>query len=193
MNALASSIVLRLSPAPHWMRPLQLAGSSSTPSSAELPEALRQMQARQHRSCGLGAGRHRAGHGGIHPDMRKVLDASGEAVTVREALSLINQTLDEALAEQEGDFDADTRWALAWFEQSGFAEGEYATALLMSKLGPNAEAARELAYRLYRICDQKNRSQEALGYNALVQSWPEVRAAGPASCPPHAGENGVAR
>ena len=46
--------------------------------------------------------------------------------------------------------------------------------LLMSKLGPNAEAARELAYRLYRICDQKNRSQEALGYNALVQSWPEV-------------------
>ena len=53
-------------------------------------------------------------------------------------------------------------------------EGEDATALLMSKLGPNAEAARELAYRLYRICDQKNRSQEALGYNALVQSWPEV-------------------
>ena len=38
------------------------------------------------------------------------------------------------------------------------------------KIGPNAEAARELAYRLYRICDQKNRSQEAIGYNALVQS-----------------------
>ena len=48
----------------------------------------------------------------------RVLDASGEAMTVREALSLINQTLDEVLAEQEGDFDADTRWALAWFEQS---------------------------------------------------------------------------
>ena len=147
------------------------------------------------------------------------------------------------LAEQEGDFDADTRWALAWFEQSGFAEGEYgaaetlskakntsvagmveagilrsgagkvrllrpnellddwapdsdtrlivweavhhlvrlhdregedAAASLMSKLGPDAEAARELAYRLYRICDQKNRSQEALSYNALVLSWPEV-------------------
>lgn len=29
----------------------------------------------------------------------------------------------EALAEQEGDFDADSRWALAWFEQSGFTEG----------------------------------------------------------------------
>ena len=173
----------------------------------------------------------------------RVLDASGKAVTVREALALINQTLDEVLAEQESDFDADTRWALAWFEQSGFTEGDYgvaetlstakntsvvgmveagvlrsgagkvrllrphelpeywvpdsdnrlivweavhhlvrvhdregedAAASLMSKLGPNAEAVRELAYRLYRICDQKNRSQEALGYNALVQSWPEV-------------------
>ena len=32
-------------------------------------------------------------------------------------LALINQTLDEALAEQESDFDTDTRWALTWFEQ----------------------------------------------------------------------------
>ena len=46
-------------------------------------------------------------------------------VSVREALALINETLDEALAEQEGDFDADTRWALAWFDQSGFSDGEY--------------------------------------------------------------------
>ena len=46
----------------------------------------------------------------------KVLDAEGKPLSVREALALINQTLDEALAEQEGDFDADSRWALAWFE-----------------------------------------------------------------------------
>ena len=52
---------------------------------------------------------------------------------MREALALINQTLDEALAEQEGDFDADSRWALAWFEQSGFAEGEYGVAETLSK------------------------------------------------------------
>jgi adenine-specific DNA methylase len=52
-----------------------------------------------------------------------VLDAEGNPVTVREALALINQVLDEALAEQEGDFDPDTRWALAWFEQFGFGEG----------------------------------------------------------------------
>ena len=45
---------------------------------------------------------------------------------------------------------------------------------MMAKLGARAETARELAYRLYRICDQKNRSQEAQSYNALVQSWPEI-------------------
>ena len=43
----------------------------------------------------------------------RVLDASGKPVSVREALALINQTHDETLAEQEGDFDADSRWALA--------------------------------------------------------------------------------
>ena len=54
-------------------------------------------------------------------------------MTVRQALSLINQTLDDVLAEQEGDFDADTRWALAWFEQYSFAEGEYGVAETLSK------------------------------------------------------------
>src|SRR4029077_18952353 len=63
----------------------------------------------------------------------KVLDSEGKPVSIREALALINQTLDEALAEQEGDFDAESRWALTWFEQSGFAEGEYGVAEQLSK------------------------------------------------------------
>jgi putative DNA methylase len=164
---------------------------------------------------------------------------------VREALALINQTLDEALAEQEGDFDSDTRWALAWFEQSGFEAGEFgvaetlskakntsvqgmkeaglldkkspggkvrllrpkelpaswdpgtdprltawevvhhlirvleaggegAAAALVTALGAKAEIARELAYRLYALCERKKRAPEALAYNGLVQSWPEI-------------------
>jgi putative DNA methylase len=32
------------------------------------------------------------------------------------------------LAAQEGEFDADTRWALAWFDQNGFNEGAYGLA-----------------------------------------------------------------
>jgi putative DNA methylase len=33
----------------------------------------------------------------------------------------------------EGDFDADSRWALTWFEQSGFDEGDYGVAEQLSK------------------------------------------------------------
>ena len=63
----------------------------------------------------------------------KVLDASGTPMTVREALALINQILDEVLSEQDGDFDADSRWALAWFEEYGFGEGEFGRAETLSK------------------------------------------------------------
>ena len=44
----------------------------------------------------------------------------------------------------------------------------------MAKLGAHAEAARELAYRLYILCERKKRAAEALAYNGLVQSWPEI-------------------
>ena len=239
-NALASSIVLacrpRLPDAPATTRREFVDALN-----AELPQALAQIQAGNIAPVDLA-------QAAIGPGMAvftrysRVLDASGEPVSVREALSLINQTLDETLAEQEGDFDADTRWALAWFEQSGFAEGDFGVAETLSKakntsvegmvdagilvseagkvrllrpdeladdwdpqterrltvwesvhhlarvlergeepasevvarLGVMAEPARELAYRLYRICDQKNRPQEALAYNALIQSWPEL-------------------
>jgi putative DNA methylase len=179
----------------------------------------------------------------VYTRYAKVLDAEGKTVSVREALALINQTLDEALAEQEGDFDADSRWALVWFEQSGFDEGEYGVAEQLSKskntsvagmvdagiiesrhgnvrllkpeelpvdwdpdtdlrltaweivhhlirvldsggedvaselvarLGARAEVGRELAYRLYTLCERKKRASEALAYNGLVQSWPEI-------------------
>jgi putative DNA methylase len=52
--------------------------------------------------------------------------------------------------------------------------GEPAAAALAAKLGPRAETARELAYRLYVLAERKKRPAEALSYNALVQSWREV-------------------
>jgi len=52
--------------------------------------------------------------------------------------------------------------------------GESATATLVAKLGSHAETARELAYRLYTLCERKKRAPEALSYNGLVQSWPEI-------------------
>ena len=54
------------------------------------------------------------------------------------------------------------------------AGGESAAAALLAKLGAKAEVARELCYRLYTLCERKNRAAEALSYNALVQSWPEI-------------------
>jgi len=240
-NALASSIVL-------VCRPRLVDAATATRRElvaalkAELPQALAHLQRGNIAPVDLA-------QAAIGPGMAvftryaKVLDAQGKPVSVREALALINQTLDEALAEQEGDFDADSRWALAWFEQHGFAEGEFgvaetlskakntsvagmveagilesrrgkvrllrpeelpedwdpatdtrltawetvhhlihvlgsggesSAAALAAKLGSKAETARELAYRLYTLCERKKRAAEALAYNGLVQSWPEI-------------------
>ena len=54
-------------------------------------------------------------------------------MSVRVALALINQVLDEVLAEHEGEFDADTRWAVAWFEQYGVEAGDFGVAETLSK------------------------------------------------------------
>ena len=52
--------------------------------------------------------------------------------------------------------------------------GELAAAVLVRKLGDRGEAARDLCYRLYALCERKKRPAEALAYNGLVQSWPEI-------------------
>ena len=54
------------------------------------------------------------------------------------------------------------------------AGGESSAAELVVKLGSKAEIARELAYRLYTVCERKKRSAEAGLYNGLVKSWPEI-------------------
>jgi putative DNA methylase len=69
----------------------------------------------------------------IYSRYRAVLEADGSPMRVRTALQLINQALDEVLAEQEGEYDNDTRWAIAWFEQSAFEEGQYGVAETLSK------------------------------------------------------------
>lgn len=53
-------------------------------------------------------------------------------------------------------------------------DGEGAASDLLRRVGGLGETARELAYRLYTICERKGWAQEALGYNSLVVSWPEI-------------------
>jgi len=240
-NALASSIVLvcrqRSESAPTATR-----REFHNALKAELPSALAYLQAGNIAPVDLAQAAIGPGMA-VYTRYAKVLDAEGKSIPVRAALALINQVLDEALAEQEGDFDSDTRWALAWFEQIGFEEGEYgvaeqlskakntavsglveagivlsgkgrvslvkpaelpadwdpttdarltvwemvhhlvrvleaggeaSAAVLLAKLGSHGETARELCYRLYTICERKKRANEAMAYNALVQSWPEI-------------------
>ena len=173
----------------------------------------------------------------------KVMESDGSRMTVRTALSLINQVLDEVLEEQEGEFDPDTRWAVTWFAQHGHDSGPFGDAEQLSKsknvginglvesgilaakggrvrllgrgeldpewnpsadarvpvwemtqqlirrleeqgeeraaelvgmLGEEADVARDLAYRLYIICERNGWAKEALSYNGLVTAWTEM-------------------
>jgi putative DNA methylase len=58
----------------------------------------------------------------------KVVEPSGQPMAVRTALALINQVLDEVSAEQEGEFDEATRWAIAWYAENGMDIGSYGRA-----------------------------------------------------------------
>ena len=240
-NALASSIVLVCRPRPADA-PMATRREFVAALKSELPVALAHLQRGNIAPVDLAQAAIGPGMA-VYTRYAKVLDAKGNALSVREALVLINQTLDETLVQQEGEFDADSRWALAWFEQFGFDEGEYGIAEMLSKakntsvagmveagisasragkvrllrpeelppdwdpttdprltawemvhhlvrtlegggesaaaelaaqLGAKTEVARELCYRLYTLCERKKRTAEALSYNSLVQSWPEI-------------------
>ena len=241
IGALASSVVLvcrpRLISAPLATRQEFLGALR-----AELPEALKTLQHGNVAPVDLA-------QASIGPGMAvfsrysKVMETDGSQMSVRTALALINQALDEILSEQEGEFDADTRWAIVWFEQYGFEpgpfgdadnmcrakntsvqgmveagaseakggkvrllrrdeleedwdpatdrrltvwemtqqlirrldEGEAAASALARRLGANAQVARDLAYRLYLVCERKKWAQDALAYNALVVAWPQIQ------------------
>ena len=130
-NALASSIVLvcrrRAQDAPLTSRREFLQALK-----AELPEALAYLQKSNIAPVDLAQAAIGPGMA-IYTRYARVLESDGSPLSVRTALEMINQILDEVLAEQEGDFDADTRWALTWFEQSGFAAGDYGVAETLSK------------------------------------------------------------
>jgi putative DNA methylase len=130
-NALASSIVLVCRARPEGA-PLATRKELLAALKAELPNALRLLQHGNIAPVDLA-------QAAIGPGMAvfsryaKVVEADGSAMTVRTALGLINQVLDETLAEQESDFDADTRWAKAWFEQHGMNTGQYGEAETLSR------------------------------------------------------------
>jgi len=242
VSALASSIILACRPLPEDA-PMTTRRDFINTMKRELPPALKTLQ--QENIAPVDLAQSAIGPGmAVFSKYSKVLEADGTPMRVRAALALINQVLDEYLAEQEGEYDADTRWALAWFEQFGMMEGPYGVAEILStakntavgglvaagiiisragkvrilrrdelpedwnpatdkrltvwevtqhlirvlvdkgseevaadllrKAGALGDVARDLAYRLYTICDRKKWAQEALAYNSLVVAWPEL-------------------
>ncbi|MEZ5434051.1 MAG: hypothetical protein R3F31_23365 [Verrucomicrobiales bacterium] len=53
-------------------------------------------------------------------------------------------------------------------------KGDSATAALLRKLGTKADVARDLAYKLFTVCENRKWSREAQAYNALVMGWPDL-------------------
>lgn len=249
-NMLASSIVLACRPRSDSAGITDRRGFLEA-LRAELPMALREMQ--QGAIAPVDLAQSSIGPGmAVFSRYAKVVEPSGEQMRVRAALGLINQVLDEVLAEQEGDFDAETRWAIKWFSQYGFDEGpfgdaetlckatgtaingmqrsgivatkapkvwlvsredlpdgwdpatddrvpvweatqqlvkaladggEASAAALLARLGGLGETARELAYRLYSICERKGWAKEAGAYNALAVSWLDIQRLASADAP----------
>ena len=240
-NALASSVVLvckkRPIDAPSIQRKEYVEELKK-----ELPEALEQLVAAN--TAPVDMAQAAIGPGmAVFSKYSSITKLSGEPMTVREALALINEVLDESLSAREADYDEDTRWATAWFSQFGFAEGEFGiadqlarakntsvegvvlaglasssrgtvklyrpeelpadwdprtdgrltmwertnhlvralmkggdsdAAVLLKRMGSAGQEARDLAYQLYNVCEKNKWSKEALGYNALIQGWPEI-------------------
>ncbi|MCC6334308.1 MAG: DUF1156 domain-containing protein [Myxococcales bacterium] len=240
-NALASSIVLACRRRP------EDAGITTRAEfrrllRAELPSALRALQ--QRHIAPVDVAQAAIGPGmAIFSQHSKVLEADGSSMTVRSALQLINEVLDEYLSKEEGEADAVTRFALTWFESYGWNTEKYGVAetlataknvsvarvvsagvghssagkfrllkpselsstwdpqtdddltlwesalhllrrlevggetdasVLVARLGQMAQRSRELAYRLFSVCERRGWVEDARAFNGLVTAWPEL-------------------
>ncbi|WP_029212620.1 DUF1156 domain-containing protein [Arsenicicoccus bolidensis] len=178
-----------------------------------------------------------------------VLEANGTPMSAAAALLRINDVLDELLNEQEGDFDAPTRFALQWYRHRGYQSGLFGDAddlargrntsvdemeregILTKRAGHvrlfrpedlptnydamkdrqtsdwealhhlirvlerdgiapagdflqaaltrpddavDADLVKELAHLLFRIAEANGWTKDALSFNTLVTTWPEI-------------------
>jgi putative DNA methylase len=257
-NALASSIVLSLRPRPEGASTTDRRGLIAA-LGAELPDALRKLQ--QGLIAPVDLPQAAIGPGmAVFSRYSAVLEPNGSKMTVRSALSRINEILDQVLNEQEGDFDATSRFAIPWYRQHGYGIGTFGDAnnlanarnttvdsmersgILTSRGGKvqlikpsdlradydiladlhtsnwealhhlikllerdgitpageflrtalsrpdgavESDLVKELAHLLFRIAEGNSWTKDALSFNSLVTSWPEIidaaRAEEPAS------------
>ncbi|NYE70986.1 DUF1156 domain-containing protein [Microlunatus parietis] len=247
-NALASSIVLSLRPRPEDAPTTDRRGLIGALES-ELPDALRKLQ--QGLIAPVDLPQAAIGPGmAVFSRYSAVIENDGTKMTVRSALARINELLDQVLSEQEGDFDATTRFAIAWYRQNGYGTGVFGDAdnlararntsvaamdrdgILTSRaskvalirptdlrwdydivaddhtsiwealhhlikilehdgIGPagdflaaalsrpdgavESDLVKELAHLLFRIAEKHGWTKDALAFNNVVTSWPDVQ------------------
>lgn len=247
MNALASSIVLSLRPRPTTAPTTDRRGLISA-LEAELPDAVRRLQ--EGRVAPVDLPQAAIGPGmAVYSRYGAVIESDGSRMTVRSALARINEILDKVLNEQEGDFDATSRFAIAWYRQHGYGTGKFGDAdnlaralntavdtmdrdgVLTSRAGKvqlirpadlswaydvlgdlrtsnwealhhlikllehngisaagdfleaslsrpdsavDGDLIKELAHLLFRIAESNGWTKDALSFNNLVTSWPEI-------------------
>lgn len=249
-NALASSVVVacRLRPdtAETTDRRAFIAALRT-----ELPETLRTLQ--QGAIAPVDLPQAAIGPGmAIFSRYAAVLEPDGSRMAVRSALERINEILDEVLAEQETDFDATTRFAIAWYRQHGYGTGKFGDAdnlararntaveslqrygILTSRAGSvtllhsgdlesnynvsdeqristwevlhhvlsaletdgiakagtfladalshpsgsvESDLVKELGHLLFRIAEKQGWTKDAIAFNSVVTSWPDIAAA----------------
>lgn len=130
-NALASSIVLVLRPR-HETAGQTTRRGFLTALKRELPAALERM--RQGAIAPVDLAQATIGPGmAVFSGFHRVVENDGSDMSVKTALVLINQLLDEVLSEQEGDLDSDTRFCLKWYEQYGWAKAPFGEADVLAR------------------------------------------------------------
>ena len=93
----------------------------------ELPPAISELQAANIAPADMPQSAIGPGMG-VFSRYKAVLESDDSPMSVKTALQLINRELDEFLGGIQGEFDADTRFAITWFEQNGTGKGDYGVA-----------------------------------------------------------------
>ncbi len=93
----------------------------------ELPPAISELQAANIAPADMPQSAIGPGMG-VFSRYKAVLESDDSPMSVKTALQLINRELDEYLGGIQGEFDADTRFAITWFEQNGNGKGDYGVA-----------------------------------------------------------------
>ncbi|MCK3770646.1 hypothetical protein MZK47_13285 [Microbacterium aerolatum] len=164
-NALASSIVLACRP-----RPTDAASTTRRAFVAalksELPEALRKLM--QGAIAPVDLAQAAIGPGiAVFSRYARVREADGSDMSVKDALVLVNSTLDEVIGDQESDFDPDTRFAIKWYRQYGWSQENSGIADQLARSSDTSIGALERG----GIFEAKGGKARLLAPSALDGAW----------------------